>query len=114
MSSTSKITSRGAGAGAGAGAIAGAVPAWSCRRWSVTCSGKIESPLLLIAVAKEDRERVHQQQDDHHHQDGSRRKVDELTIRVLGPCEDLNRERRERRAEPLGVEARVDCGADHQ
>src|SRR5215207_11103609 len=100
MSSTSKITSRGAGAGAGAAAIAGAVPASSCRGWSVKCSGKIESPVLLIAVAEEDRERVHQQQHDHHHQDRSRRKVDELAVGILGPCEDLDRERRERRAEP--------------
>src|SRR5215212_6257978 len=100
MSSTSKITGRSAGAasGARAGSTAGASAAASTgRSWSVTCSAKGRSPLLLIAISKEDGHGVHEQQHHQHHEDGGRRQVDELPVGVLGPGEDLDRQRREGR-----------------
>src|SRR5215211_2373158 len=116
MSSTSKITSRrtDAGTGSRAGAIAGAAAAASSRRCSVTFSGTCRSPLLLVAVAEEDRDGVHQQQREHHHEDRGGGKVDELAILVLGPCEDLDRQRGERGAEAVGVKARAHGGADDE
>src|SRR5918998_2909144 len=104
MSSTSKITSRsrGAGSGARAGSTPGATAAASTgRSWSVTLSAKGRSPLLLIAVAEEDCDGVHEQQHDHHDEDRSCGKVDELTVGVLGPREDLDRQRRERGPEAV-------------
>src|SRR5215213_3343307 len=100
MSSTSKMTRRslGAASGARAGSTASASAAASTgRSWSVTLSAKGRSPLLLIAIAEEDGHGVHQEEDDHHHEDGRGRQVDELPVGVLGPGEDLDRQRREGR-----------------
>src|SRR5215211_7776193 len=117
MSSTSKMTSRSTpvrtGAGAGAGVVIG-IAAASCRRLSVTFSGMDRSPLLLVAVAKEERDRVHQQEREHHDEDRGCREVDEFTVGVLRPREDLDRKRREGGAQSVGVEARVHCGAYHE
>src|ERR671925_1850433 len=97
MSSTSKITSRVKRPvvfGAAGSSVTGANVS-SSRRWSVTLSANGRSPFLLIAVAEEDCERVHQEQHDHHHEDRGRCQVDELAVGVLGPREDLDRKRRE-------------------